>query len=36
MDNNWHPVEFFSKKLSDAECNYSATERELLGVIMSM
>ena len=28
----WHTVEFFSKKLKGAECNYSATDRELLAI----
>jgi RNase H-like domain found in reverse transcriptase len=28
-----HPVEFYSKKLSPAEANYSANDRELLALI---
>jgi RNase H-like domain found in reverse transcriptase len=28
-----HPVAFYSKKLSPAEANYSANERELLALI---
>ena len=35
-DGLWHPVEFFSKRLNDAQCNYSATEREMLAVILSL
>ena len=35
-DNQWHPVEYFSTRMNSAECNYSATEREMLAVIMSL
>ena len=32
----WHPVEFYSKRLSSTEANYSATERELLGCMLAL
>ena len=32
INNEWHTVEYFSKKLKGAECNYSATDRELLAI----
>ena len=32
----WHPVAFESKKLSNAERNYPAQERELLGIIHAL
>ena len=32
----WYPVEYFSKRLSSTEANYSATERELLGCLLAM
>ena len=32
----WHPVEFFSKRLSSAERNYSATEREFVAIKMCL
>jgi hypothetical protein len=32
----WHPVEFFSKRLSSAERNYSATEREFVAIKLSL
>lgn len=35
-DDQWHPTEFFSKRLNSAQCNYSATEREMLAVIMAL
>ena len=35
-DGLWHPVEFYSKRLNDAQQNYSATERELLAVILAL
>lgn len=31
-DDGWHPVEFYSKRLSSAERNYSATEREFVAI----
>jgi hypothetical protein len=36
VDGFWHPVEFFSKRLSSAERNYSATEREFVAIKMSL
>ena len=30
--NDWYPVEFYSKKLTSAELNYSATEKEFLAI----
>lgn len=35
-DDGWHPVEFFSKRLSSAERNYSATEREFVAIKQSL
>ena len=32
----WFPVEFFSKRLTSTEANYSATERELLGCLLAL
>jgi hypothetical protein len=31
-----HPVAFYSRKLSGAELNYSATDKEMLGVIYAL
>jgi hypothetical protein len=28
----WHPVEYYSKRLSAAERNYSATDREYVAI----
>ena len=36
QDGSWHPVEYFSKRLNDAQCNYSATERKLLAVVLCL
>ncbi len=36
MDGAWHPVEFFSKRLNQAERNYSATEREFVAIKLSL
>jgi hypothetical protein len=33
---NDHPIAFYSSKLSGAEFNYSATDKELLGVIAAL
>ena len=35
-DNKWHPVEFYSKRLSETEAQYCATEREMLGCILAL
>lgn len=35
-NNAWEPLAFFSKKLSDAEIKYSAFDRELLAIYMSI
>lgn len=35
-DGQWHPVEYFSKRMSSSECKYSATERELLAVVLAL
>ena len=32
----WHPVEYFSKRLSGAESNYGATKCELLGCMLAI
>ena len=34
--NVWHPIEYFSKRLSDTESRYSAIECEILGCILAM
>ncbi len=34
--NAWHPVEFFSKRLSQAERNYSATDREFVAIRLAL
>jgi hypothetical protein len=36
VEDMWHPVEFFSKRLSSAERNYCATEREFVAIKMSL
>ena len=36
VDNDWYPIEFMSKRLSSAECNYSATEREFVAIKLSL
>ncbi|GFX22026.1 retrovirus-related Pol polyprotein from transposon 297 [Trichonephila clavipes] len=33
---NWKPISFFSKKLTDAQKNYSTYDRELLGIYLSV
>ena len=32
----WHPVEYFSNRLSDTESRYSAIEHEVLGCILAI
>jgi hypothetical protein len=32
IDSKWFPVEYFSKRLSKAERNYSATDREFVAI----
>ena len=36
VDSKWHPCEFFSKRLNQAERNYSATDREFAAIKMSL
>ena len=36
VSGKWKPVEYYSKRLSSTENNYSATERELLGCMLAM
>ena len=36
VEGAWHPVEFFSKRLNQAERNYSATEREFVAIKLSL
>jgi len=35
-DPHWHPVAFYSRKCTPAECNYDIHDRELLAVVESM
>lgn len=35
-DAGWLPIEYWSKKLTNAEANYSATDREFLGIVYSL
>lgn len=32
----WKPVEYWSKKLDSAECNYCATDREFLAIVFAL
>ena len=32
VDGQWHPVEYYSKRLSVSERNYSATDREYVAI----
>ena len=36
VDGAWHPVKYFSKRLSEVESRWSATEREMLGCILAL
>lgn len=36
IDDNWEPIAFFSKKLSDTERKYSAFDRELLAMFLAV
>lgn len=35
-DKRWHPVEYYSKRLSSAERNYSATDREFVAIKLAL
>lgn len=35
-DNGWKPTEFYSKKPNDTQKNYSADDKELLGIYFSI
>ena len=32
VTNKWHPVEYYSKRLTAAERNYSATDKEYVAI----
>ena len=32
----WHPIEYFSKRLSSADRNYSATDREFVAIRLAL
>ena len=34
--NNWHPVEYFLRRLNGTESRYSANKREILGCILAI
>ena len=36
VDGSWHPISFFSKKLTPAETRYSTFDRELLAVYLAI
>ena len=36
IDNHWHPIAFFSKKLTPAETRYSTFDRELLAIYLAV
>ena len=33
---NWHPIEYFSKRLTSSERNYSATDREFVAICLAL
>ena len=35
-DGQWHPVAFWSRKCTPAECNYDTPDREMLAIISAM
>jgi hypothetical protein len=35
-DKGWHPVEFLSKAFNPTELNYSATDREFMGLVLAL
>ena len=35
-DSHWHPIAFYSQKLSPAECNYDVPDCEMLAIVDSM
>ena len=35
-DKNWHPIAYFSKKLSAAKQNYNVHNKELLAIVVSL
>ena len=36
FDGQWEPISFFSKKLCQAELNYSAFDREILAIYLAV
>ena len=36
LDEEWHPVAFFSKTMTPAECNYEIHDKEMLAIIRSL
>lgn len=36
QDQTWKPLSFFSRKLTSAQCNYSAYDRELLAIYVAI
>ena len=36
VNNQWHPIAFFSKKLTPAETRYSTFDRELLAICLAV
>lgn len=35
-EGEWHPIAFFSKKMSPAECNYAIYDKELLAIVQAL